>query len=283
MAVDISFGTRCAALPINLLNLPEMNKIALGIEYNGSAYNGWQGQKHGLGVQEVLEKALSYVANEPVKVVCAGRTDTGVHAACQVVHFETSAERSERAWVLGTNTRLPNDIGVNWAKPVDVSFHARFSALRRRYRYVICNRPVRPAILDKLVSWDYRPLDEQRMQQAAVYLQGEHDFSSYRAMQCQAKSPVRTVHQLEVTRSGDFIYIDIEANAFLHHMVRNIAGVLMAIGAGEKPVDWASEVLEHRDRRMGGVTAPPHGLYFMKVSYPEEFGIRFIEGTNLFP
>lgn len=260
-----------------------MKKIALGIEYNGSAYNGWQGQKHGLGVQEMLEKALSYVADVQIKVVCAGRTDTGVHAAGQVVHFETAVERDERAWILGTNTRLPRDICVNWAMPVDETFHARFSALKRYYRYVICNRPVRPAILDKLVSWDYRSLDEQRMQQAAAYLRGEHDFSSYRAMQCQAKSPIRTVHQLEVTRSGNFIFIDIEANAFLHHMVRNIAGVLMAIGAGEKPVAWAAEVLAYRDRSLGGVTAPPHGLYFMKVSYPDGFGIPTTEVQHLFP
>lgn len=280
--VPATYACYCP-LYTELLNSSEMKKIALGIEYNGSAYNGWQGQKHGLGVQEVLEKALSFVANEKVKVVCAGRTDTGVHAAGQVVHFETNAERDERAWILGTNTRLPNDVCVNWAKPVDEVFHARFSALKRRYRYVICNRPVRPAILDKLVSWDYRSLDEQRMQQAAAYLRGEHDFSSYRAMQCQAKSPVRTVHQLDVTRSGDFIFIDIEANAFLHHMVRNIAGVLMAIGAGEKPVEWSADVLAHRDRTLGGVTAPPHGLYFMKVSYPDDFSIPDTEERDLFP
>ena len=263
--------------------MTEMKKIALGIEYNGSAYNGWQRQKHGLGVQAVLEKALSYVANEPVKVVCAGRTDTGVHAAGQVVHFDTHAERDERAWVLGANTRLPKDISVNWAMPVPGDFHARFSALERSYRYVICGRPIRPALLNKLVSWDYRSLDEGLMQQAAACLIGEHDFSSYRAMQCQAKSPVRTVSRLEVIRSGDFIFIDIEANAFLHHMVRNIAGVLMAIGAGEKPVAWSAEVLEHRDRTLGGVTASPDGLYFIKVSYPEHFRVPVTDVKNLFP
>lgn len=268
---------------VELLNESTMKKIALGIEYNGSGYNGWQGQKHGLGVQELLEKALSYVANEDIKVICAGRTDAGVHAAAQIVHFETHAEREERAWILGTNTRLPNDICVNWAMPVEEEFHARFSALKRYYRYVICNRHVRPAILDKLVSWDYRNFDVQRMQQASACLLGEHDFSSYRAMQCQAKSPVRTIHQLNVTRSGDFIFIDIEANAFLHHMVRNIAGVLMAIGAGEKPVNWAEEVLQYRDRRLGGVTAPPHGLYFMKVSYPDEFKLPEMDVPQLFP
>ncbi|NNG14409.1 MAG: tRNA pseudouridine(38-40) synthase TruA [Gammaproteobacteria bacterium] len=260
-----------------------MKKIALGIEYNGSAYNGWQKQKHGTGVQEPLEKALSYVADEEIKVVCAGRTDSGVHAASQVVHFETNAERDEQAWRQGTNTKLPNDICVNWAMPVDDEFHARFSALKRYYRYVICTRRVQPAILNNLVSWDYRSFDTQRMQQAAACLRGEHDFSSYRAVHCQAHSPIRTVHQLEVRRSGDFIFIDIEANAFLHHMVRNITGVLMAIGAGEKPVNWAEEVLAHRDRRLGGVTAPPHGLYFMKVSYPDEFMIPEIEVRNLFP
>ncbi len=260
-----------------------MKKIALGIEYNGSAYNGWQKQKHGLGVQEVLEKALSFVANEEVKVVCAGRTDSGVHAMGQVVHFETNAKREQQAWMSGTNSKLPNDVCVNWAVPVDDDFHARFSAKDRKYRYVICNRHVRPAILDTQVTWDYRPLDAERMQQAANDLLGEHDFSSYRAVHCQANNPVRTVHQLDVTRSGEFIYIDIEANAFLHHMVRNIAGVLMAIGAGEQSIGWAAEVLAHKDRRLGGITAPSHGLYFVKAGYLDKFNIPTTEIQNLFP
>lgn len=263
--------------------MPEIKKIALGIEYNGSAYNGWQKQKHGLGVQAVLEKALSYVANEEIKVVCAGRTDAAVHATGQVIHFETHADRDRSAWIQGTNTKLPNDVCVNWAIPVEEGFHARFSALKRYYRYIICSTAVRPAILDKLVSWDYRSFDVSRMQQAAVCLRGEHDFSSYRAIHCQAKSPVRTVYQLDVVRSGDFIFIDIEANAFLHHMVRNIAGVLMAIGAGEKEVSWAEEVLSYQDRRLGGVTAPPHGLYFMKVTYPEQFMLPDTGIQNIFP
>ena len=260
-----------------------MKKIALGIEYNGAGYNGWQRQKHGKGVQEVLEKALSYVANEEVKVVCAGRTDSGVHALGQVVHLETNAERNAQAWIMGTNSKLPNDVCVNWAMPVTDDFHARFSALDRKYRYVICNRKIRPAILDTQVSWEYRPLDAERMQQAANDLIGKHDFSSYRTVHCQANSPVRTVHQLDVTRSGEFIFIDIEANAFLHHMVRNIAGVLMAIGAGEQEIGWAAEVLAHKDRELGGVTAPPHGLYFVKAGYPDEFNIPLTEVKNLFP
>lgn len=260
-----------------------MKKIALGIEYNGASYNGWQRQKHGTGVQEVLEKALSFVANEEVKVVCAGRTDSGVHALGQVIHFETNAERDAQAWIMGTNTKLPNNVSVNWAMPVADDFHARFSAQDRKYRYVICNRKVRPAILDAQVSWEYRPLDEVRMQQAAHDLIGKHDFTSYRTVHCQANSPVRTVYQLDVVRSGEFIFIDIEANAFLHHMVRNIAGVLMAIGAGEKPVAWAAEVLAHKDRELGGVTAPSHGLYFIKAGYPKEFNIPSTEVENLFP
>ncbi|WP_126456056.1 tRNA pseudouridine(38-40) synthase TruA [Sulfuriflexus mobilis] len=260
-----------------------LNRIALGIEYNGSAYNGWQCQKHGLGVQEVVEKALSFVANEPVKVVCAGRTDSGVHAAGQVVHFDSQVIRDDRAWLMGTNSRLPDNIAVNWAKPVTEEFHARFSALKRYYRYVIANQPVRPAILDRLVSWDYRRLDVSRMQTAANYLLGEHDFSSYRAIKCQAKNPVRTIYRLEVSRCGDYIFIDIEANAFLHHMVRNIAGVLMAIGAGEKAEQWAGEVLGYRDRTLGGITAPPNGLYFMQVTYPEVFAIPNTVAEGLFP
>ena len=259
-----------------------MKKIALGIEYNGAAYNGWQRQKHGHGVQEVLEKALSFVANEEVKVVCAGRTDSGVHAMGQVVHVETNAERDAHAWIFGTNTHLPNDVCVNWAIPVNEDFHARFSAQNRSYRYVICNREIRPAILDKQVTWEHRPLDAERMQQAADALKGKHDFSSYRTVHCQANSPVRTVYKLDISRSGEFVFIDIEANAFLHHMVRNIAGVLMSIGAGEQSVSWAAEVLAYRDRKRGGVTASAHGLYFINVDYPEEFNIPSTEREGLF-
>lgn len=246
-------------------------RIALGVEYDGSAFCGWQFQDHSPSVQESVEKALSTVANEPVRVVCAGRTDTGVHATEQVIHFDTNVERTDRSWVYGANANLPKEVAILWATPVDEEFHARFSAVRRRYRYCIFNRHVRPTFLAWRTSWDYRPLDVERMAEAAQALIGEHDFSSYRAIGCQAKSPVRTVHEIKLSRHNELIFIDIEANAFLHHMVRNIAGVLMAIGAGEKPVDWAAEVLAHCDRTLGGVTAPPSGLYLTGVTYPEKF------------
>jgi len=248
-------------------------RIALGIEYNGSRYCGWQYQDHSPSVQEKVEQALSKVANHPVRVSCAGRTDTGVHALGQVVHFDTQAIREDYAWMLGGNANLPDDITVLWAKPVSADFHARFSAIRRQYRYVIFNRSQRPAILAKRVSWEYRPLQLDRMTQAAEYLVGEHDFSSYRALACQAKSPVRTLHRLDIQHYGDIVTLDLEANGFLHHMVRNIAGVLMKIGAGEAEPIWAQEVLEQRDRTQGGVTASPHGLYFVAACYPEHFSI----------
>lgn len=248
-------------------------RIALGIEYDGRPYCGWQYQDHSPSVQAEVEQALSNVAAHPVRVTCAGRTDTGVHAAEQVVHFDTEAIRDGKAWVMGTNTNLPNSVSVLWAQAVDETFHARFSALRRRYRYVIFNRPVRPAVLAGRVAFNFRRLDESRMRAAAQYLLGEHDFNAYRALACQAKSPVRTVYRLDVTRRDELILIDIEANAFLHHMVRNIAGVLMAIGAGELEPEWAKEVLDGRDRSLGGVTAPPDGLYLMEVVYPEVFAL----------
>lgn len=249
-------------------------KIALGVEYDGSRFSGWQLQQTGVRtVQGAVEEALAKVASEPLRVFCAGRTDTGVHATGQVVHFETEVERSERAWVFGSNANLPKEVCILWAKPVEDDFHARFSALRRRYRYVIYNRPVRPTFLQHRVSWEYRPLDVERMAEAATALVGEHDFSSYRAVACQAKSPVRTLYELTVTRQGEYLFIDLEANGFLHHMVRNIAGVLMAIGCGEQPIGWSKEVLEARDRTLGGVTAPPGGLYLTAVTYPEQFGI----------
>lgn len=247
----------------------------MGIEYDGSDFSGWQIQPQGgvRTVQACVESALAIVANEPVRVHCAGRTDSGVHGLGQVIHFDTDAERSPHAWVFGTNANLPADVSSLWAQVVDDSFHARFSARRRRYRYVVFNRRVRPAIMASHLSWDYRPLDEQRMARAAACLLGEHDFSSFRAYACQAKSPVRTIHELTVTRRGRRIIIEIEANGFLHHMVRNIAGVLMAIGAGERDEDWVREVLAARDRQLGGVTAPPQGLTLMAVRYPAHYGL----------
>lgn len=248
-------------------------RIALGIEYDGRPYCGWQYQDHSPSVQVVVEQALSKVAAQPIRVICAGRTDTGVHAAEQVVHFDTDAQREDKAWVKGSNANLPTSVRVLWARNVSDNFHARFSAVRRRYRYVIFNRNVRPAFLAGRVAFDYRLLDEARMQEAAWYLLGEHDFNAYRAVACQARSPIRTVYRLDVARRDELILIDIEANAFLHHMVRNIAGVLMAIGAGEQEPVWAKQVLHGRDRCLGGVTGPPDGLYLMEVVYPDEFGL----------
>lgn len=249
-------------------------RLALGIEYDGTGFNGWQVQEPGVPtVQAAVEKALSKVADQAVTVHCAGRTDTGVHACEQVVHCETTAERPMRSWVFGANANLPKQVSVLWAQPVAGDFHARFSATRRRYRYVIFNREVRPTFLAWRTAWEYRPLDESRMLQAAQHLVGEHDFSSYRALACQAKSPVRTIHHLDVNRQGNLVVIDVEANGFLHHMVRNIAGVLMDIGAGKREPDWAAEVLGHRDRTLGGVTAVPHGLYFVRASYPGHYGL----------
>jgi tRNA pseudouridine38-40 synthase len=256
-------------------------RLALGIEYDGSGFNGWQFQKNGVSVQAGVEKALSAVANHPVQVICAGRTDTGVHALNQVVHFDTRAERSLRSWVFGANANLPKTVAVVWARQVSEEFHARFSARRRRYRYVIFNRDVRPTFLANRVTWDHRPLDARRMAQAAQHLLGEHDFSAYRASECQAKSPVRTIYRIDVRRKDDLLIIDVEANAFLHHMVRNIAGVLMTIGAGEQPVQWSREVLEGRDRAAGGITAPPHGLYLVDVAYAPEFDLPGVSETQL--
>ena len=248
-------------------------RIALGIEYDGTPFCGWQMQKGSPSVQEAVERALSTVADHPVTVICAGRTDTGVHGIGQVVHFDTAAERSMRSWVFGANANLPKSVAVQWAQPIADHFHARFRAVRRRYRYVIFSRPVRPTFLAYRVTWDYRPLDARRMHQAGQSLVGEHDFSSYRALGCQAKHPLRTIHELSVRRDGAFVIMDVEADGFLHHMVRNIVGVLSAIGAGEQPLEWAAQVLELRDRTRGGVTAPPHGLYFARVTYPAEYRI----------
>jgi len=248
-------------------------KIACGIEYDGARFSGWQRQDHARSVQADVEAALSRVADHPVQVFCAGRTDAGVHASWQVIHFETAARRSERSWLLGSNSNLSPDARVLWVKQVDDDFHARFSAQARRYRYVILNRDVASALLHHRVTWERRPLDVARMQAGARYLLGEHDFSSFRAVACQAKSPVRTVQRLDVTRRGEYLYLDVEANAFLHHMVRNIAGVLMAVGRGDQEPDWVQDILESRDRTQGGVTAPADGLYLVGVRYPEKYGI----------
>jgi len=250
-------------------------RVALGIEYNGRGFNGWQAQKspHTKTVQQTLEQALSEVADHPVTLVCAGRTDAGVHATGQVVHFDHRHERTEGAWIRGGNALLPPEVSVRWAKQVPADFHARFSATARRYRYVIYNHAVKPAILNGQVTHHYQPLDAERMHAAGQLLLGEQDFSAYRGSACQSTTPMRHVSEISVRRQWDFVTLDIQANAFLLHMVRNIAGVLMEIGEGRKPVAWAGEVLAGRDRRQGGVTALPNGLYLVKVFYPAAFNL----------
>lgn len=249
--------------------------IALGLEYNGAAYRGFQRQINGVpSVQQSLEEALSKVAGGvSISVQCAGRTDAGVHASSQVVNFSTTVERPMRAWVMGANQYLPSDISVTWAQEMPAGFNARYNARARRYRYVIYNDPVRPAHLFDGVTWSFRPLDVERMRRAAQSWLGTHDFSAFRAAECQAKSPIKTLYHFDVQRHGQLIILDVRASAFLHHMVRNFAGVLMAIGAGDKPESWAAEVLASCSRKAGGVTAPPYGLYLVEVEYPEEFSI----------
>jgi tRNA pseudouridine38-40 synthase len=248
-------------------------RFAMGVEYDGSAFRGWQVQGEVRTVQGCLEEAVARVADHPVSVICAGRTDAGVHALEQVVHFDTRARRRERSWVLGTNVNLPRDVRVRWARPVDTGFHARFSATARHYRYLILTRDTGSALLRDRVAWFHFALDKVRMRAAAAALVGEHDFSSFRAIGCQARHAVRRVHYIEVDGDGTLCEIRVGANGFLHHMVRNIAGVLMAIGRGERPVSWVEEVLAARDRTAGGVTAPPEGLYFVRADYPQHFAL----------
>lgn len=258
-------------------------RIAIGIEYDGTAYNGWQRQKFGTGVQEVVEAALAQVANHPVEVVCAGRTDTGVHASGQVGHFDTSAARSTRSWLLGANSNLPGDVNLTWAQPVPDSFHARYAAEARTYRYLILNRLLRSSLFRSRAWWVHDPLLEARMQAAADLLIGEHDFSAFRAAGCQARTAVRDLRRLDVRRSGDWLALTVTANAFLQHMVRNLAGVLVTVGAGERPPDWARDVLLGRDRTLGGVTAPACGLTLVRVDYPEALGIPSPTVPSLLP
>jgi tRNA pseudouridine38-40 synthase len=248
-------------------------KFAACIEYDGSPFFGWQRLSHGPTVQGHVEQALSQVAAEPIAVVCAGRTDSGVHGIGQIIHFETSAQRPVRGWLFGTNAHLPDGVAMRWIQPVADDFHARFSARSRRYRYIILNRQARPALLHNRVCWQHGELDAEAMHQAAQVLVGEQDFSSFRAAGCQARHAVREILSLQVSRERDFIYIDIVANAFLHHMVRNIAGSLLKVGAGERPTEWVGEVLGQRDRTLAGITAPAAGLYFVHVDYPEHFGL----------
>lgn len=248
-------------------------RIAMGVEYDGSAFHGWQLQHHARTVQECLQQAISRVAAHSVVVHCAGRTDAGVHALEQVIHFDTSSVRSDRSWVLGTNVNLPADVTVRWACPVSADFHARFSATARHYRYLILCRPTRSALQRDRAAWLHRHLALELMRRAAEDLVGEHDFSSFRALACQAKSPVRRVLYARLRRQGDLIELAIGANGFLHHMVRNIAGVLTTIGRGDTPVSWVRDLLAVCDRTEGGITAPPQGLYFVRPDYPSHFGL----------
>lgn len=248
-------------------------RIALGVEYDGSNFFGWQTQENLPTVQSTLEIALSHIAHEPIRVFCAGRTDARVHGVGQVVHFDTQAIRALRAWTMGVNTHLPPTIAVQWAKEVDETFHARFSAISRRYRYIIHNHPLRSAILATRATWYYRPLAIEPMQQAAAYLVGEHDFSAFRAAQCESKSPQRNIHEIKILRQDNLVIIEIEANAFLHHMVRNIVGVLLQIGSGQKEPTWMLQVLHSKDRRTAADTAPAAGLYLTQVNYPENYAL----------
>ena len=250
-----------------------MPRIAAGLEYDGRAYSGWQYQPGLHTVQDVVQRALGRVADAAVECICAGRTDAGVHALAQVVHFDSDAARSERAGRLGANTYLPEDVSVAWVREVAPHFHARYAALSRSYRYVVFNRDSRPALAAGRATWERRPLDAALMHSAAQGLLGEHDFSAFRAAECQAKSPVRRIERLSVTRRGEWVVLEITANAFLHHMVRNIAGLLLSIGHGESPAERLATVLATRDRRQNAATAPPDGLYLAEVRYPAEFGL----------
>ncbi|HET6395493.1 MAG TPA: tRNA pseudouridine(38-40) synthase TruA [Pseudoxanthomonas sp.] len=250
-------------------------RYALGVEYDGGGFQGWQqlGESGPPSVQAVLERALSSVADAPVSVVCAGRTDAGVHAECQVVHFDSDAARDPRAWTLGTTGRLPPEVCVRWCVPVRGDFNARFSARARRYRYRLVNRPVRPALYRRTMAWERRPLDVDAMHRAAQALLGEQDFSAFRTVHCQAPHARRELQEILVRRQGETVEVEVQANAFLHHMVRNIVGSLLEVGAGARPETWIAELLAGRDRTLAGPTAPPQGLVFLRPLYPPEWGL----------
>lgn len=249
-------------------------RIALGLSYNGRAYAGWQSQPHGQTVQDKLEQALSkFLAGPPITTLCAGRTDAGVHGLMQVVHFDTELERTPQAWIRGTNTFLPADIAVQWASPVPASFHARNSARSRRYAYVLLESPVRPSLEHGQVGWIFRPLHLDAMLEASACLLGEHDFSAFRAAQCQANSPIKRMLRVAIERRGAYWRFEFEASAFLHHMIRNIMGCLLVIGSGQKPITWMAEVLASRLRSMAAPTFAPDGLYFMGPVYDATWGL----------
>lgn len=246
-------------------------RIALGLEYDGSAFCGWQTQPGGCGVQDHLQAALSKFADSPIEVTAAGRTDTGVHAAAQVVHFDTAAVREPVSWVRGTNTHLPPAVRVLWSAQVPAEFHARYSARLRTYRYLLVNAPVAPALLHARAGWYHRPLDVARMVEGARCLPGTHDFSSFRDAQCQAKSPVRDMAEVRITRRGDLVTFTFSANAFLHHMIRNLVGSLVYVGAGKQEPAWIAQLLEQRDRRNAAPTFSPGGLYLAAIAYDSTY------------
>jgi tRNA pseudouridine38-40 synthase len=248
-------------------------RIALGVSYHGQAYEGWQSQPSGRTVQDKLELALSEFATQRVSTVCAGRTDAGVHALMQVAHFDTGLQREDFSWVRGTNRFLPPDIAVQWAQPVPDEFHSRASATARRYAYVLLESPVRPSVDAGRVGWVFRPLDQGAMDRAATHLLGMHDFTSFRASECQARSPVKTLARASITRRGAYWRFDFEADAFLHHMIRNIMGCLVAVGQGMHPPDWVREVIEARDRDAAAPTFSPDGLYFLGPVYDAKWGL----------
>lgn len=248
-------------------------RIAIGLEYDGSAFAGWQSQPGGNTVQDVLEFALARIAGQPTRVTCAGRTDAGVHALAQVAHFDTVAERPLSAWVRGVNAKLPAAVAVRWALPLGDAFHARFSARARAYRYLLLNRTERPGLFAGKVGWCHRPLDVAVMREAAARLIGENDFSSFRAAACQAKSPVKFMHSFEIERDGPLIRFECRANAFLHHMVRNLVGALVWVGTGRKTPEWFGDLLAARDRRLSAQTFAPDGLYLAGVDYDPAWGL----------
>lgn len=267
-----------SAAPTMIAPMELRNRIALGLSYSGTAYEGWQSQLSGNTVQDKLERALGKFCAQPVRVNCAGRTDSGVHALMQVVHFDTPLAREDASWVRGTNAFLPADIAVHWARHMPAQFHARGCAVARRYAYVVLESAVRPSVEAHRVGWVYRPMDEAAMQQAAAHLVGEHDFSSFRAAQCQAPSPVKTMRRIDITRRSSqpgsaYWRFEFEANAFLHHMIRNLMGCLVAVGQGQQSPDWVAGVLAARSRQAAAPTFSPHGLYFLGPVYGEEHGL----------
>ncbi|WP_069384251.1 tRNA pseudouridine(38-40) synthase TruA [Halomonas caseinilytica] len=261
---------------------PLTGRLAMAVEYDGSQYCGWQRLKHAASVQASLETALSRVAGAAVRVHASGRTDSGVHATRQIVHFDPPTARSQKAWVFGTNANLPRDIAVRWIKPVGDDFHARFKALARRYRYVLLNQPSRPVLERANVTWCRDPLDAEAMHEAAQVLVGEHDFSSFRAAGCQSKTPWRHLHFIEVHRHGPLVVMDVQGNAFLHHMIRNIVGALVTVGRGEQGTDYLARLLALKDRTQGDVTAPACGLHFVDSLYDPGWALpREPLGPNL--